>query len=145
MGASFNRPIVARGAAYADFDRDGDLDLLISTNNGPAYLYRNDGGNRNHWVTIRLAGTRSNRDGIGSVIRLQSSSGTQSYTVHSGSSYCSQSDLAATFGLGKDTSASIEINWPSGAKQSLGRVDADQFLTIDESRGIVARQSPIAR
>jgi hypothetical protein len=145
MGEAFNRPIVARGAAYADFDGDGDLDLLISTNNGPAYLYRNDGGNRNHWLSIRLSGSKSNRDGIGGVVRLQSPSGTQSYIVHSGSSYCSQSDLAATFGLGKDTSASIEIDWPSGAKQSIGRVDANQFLTIDESRGIIARQPPATR
>ena len=144
MGAGFNRPIVGRGAAYADFDHDGDLDLLISTNNGPAYLYRNDGGNRNHWLTIRLAGTKSNRDGIGSVIRLRSASGTQSFTLHSGSSYCSQSDLAATFGLGKDTSASIEIEWPSGTKQRLGNVTANQFLTIDESQGVIARQLPVA-
>jgi hypothetical protein len=143
MGAAFNRPIVGRGAAYADFDRDGDLDLLISTNNGPAYLYRNDGGNRNHWLTIRLAGSKSNRDGIGSVIRLRSSSGTQSNTVHSGSSYCSQSDLAATFGLGKDTSASIEVEWPSGTRQSIGKEAANQFLTIDESRGVVAREAPV--
>jgi hypothetical protein len=141
MGADFNRPIVGRGAAYADFDRDGDLDLLISTNNGPAYLYRNDGGNRNHWLTIRLSGTKSNRDGIGGVIRLKSSAGTQSSMVHSGSSYCSQSDLAATFGLGKDTSAAIEIEWPSGIKQSIGSVSANQFLTIDESRGVI-RQEP---
>jgi len=142
MGAAFNRPIVARGAAYADFDRDGDLDLLISTNDGPAYLYRNDGGNRNHWLAIRLAGVKSNRDGIGSVIRLHSALGTQSSTVHSGSSYCSQSDLAATFGLGKDTSASVEIEWPSGIKQSIGTVAANQFLTIDESRGVIDREAP---
>src|SRR3984885_10802378 len=142
MGAAFNRPLVARGAAYADFDRDGDLDLLISTNDGPAYLYRNDGGNRNHWLSVRLAGTKSNRDGIGGVIRLQSSSGMQMNTVHSGSSYCSQSDLAATFGLGRDTSASIEIEWPSGAKQAIGNIAADQFLTVDENRGIIARQPP---
>jgi enediyne biosynthesis protein E4 len=144
MGSAFNRPMVGRGAAYADFDRDGDLDLLISTNNGPANLYRNDGGNRNHWLTIRLAGTKSNRDGIGSVIRVRSSSGTQSNMVHSGSSYCSQSDLAATFGLGKDTSASIEVEWPSGIKQSIGNVAANQFLTIDESRGVIAREPPVA-
>jgi hypothetical protein len=140
MGKAFNRPIVARGAAYADFDRDGDLDILISTNNGPAHLYRNDGGNRNHWLSIRLAGTKSNRDGIGSLIRVHSPLGTQSIFVHSGSSYCSQSDLAATFGLGKDTAASIEIDWPSGMKQSIGTVSANQFLTIDESRGIVRRE-----
>jgi enediyne biosynthesis protein E4 len=140
MGPAFNRPIVARGAAYADFDRDGDLDLLISTNNGPAYLYRNDGGNRNHWLTFRLSGTKSNRDGIGAKIRVRSSSGTQTSVVHSGSSYCSQSDLAATFGLGRDATAYIEIEWPSGTKQSIGVLSADQFLSIDESRGIVAHQ-----
>ncbi len=111
---------------------------------GPAYLFRNDGGNRNHWLTIRLVGTKSNRDGIGGVIRLRSSSGTQSNTVHSGSSYCSQSDLAETFGLGKDTSASIEIEWPSGTKQSIGNVDANQFLIVDESRGVIAREPPAA-
>jgi enediyne biosynthesis protein E4 len=137
MGADFNRPIVARGAAYADFDRDGDLDLLLSTNHGPAYLYRNDSGNRNHWLTIRLSGTRSNRDGIGSVVRVEGASGAQWQTVHSGSSYCSQSDLAVTFGLGKDTAASVRIEWPSGAKQAIGQVSANQFLTIDEGRGIV--------
>ncbi len=71
MGAAFNRAMVARGAAYADFDHDGDLDVLISTNNGPAYLFRNDGGNRNHWLNVRLAGTKSNRDGIGAVVRVQ--------------------------------------------------------------------------
>jgi hypothetical protein len=139
MGAAFNRAIVARGAAYADFDRDGDLDLLISTNHGPAYLFRNDGGNRNHWLCVRLAGTKSNRDGIGAVVRIESASGKQWNTVRSGSSYCSQSDLALTFGLGKDTGATVQVEWPSGAKQQLGNVAADQFLVIDESRGITAR------
>ncbi|HLH38435.1 MAG TPA: CRTAC1 family protein [Bryobacteraceae bacterium] len=134
--AAFNEPMVARGAAYADFDRDGDLDILVSTNNGPAHLFRNDGGNRNHWITLRLAGTKSNRDGIGAVIHLESASGKQWSMVRSGSSYCSQSDLAQTFGLGKDTRASIRIDWPSGKKQSLGEIAADHFLKIDEDRGI---------
>ncbi len=133
-GAAPSRdPLVARGAAYADFDRDGDLDVLVSTNNGPAYLYRNDGGNRNHWLQLRLEGTRSNRDGIGAVVRLASAGGTQMQTVHSGSSYCSASDLALTFGLGRDTQASaIEIQWPSGTRQKLANVKADQRLTIRE-------------
>jgi enediyne biosynthesis protein E4 len=137
MGAAFNRPIVARGAAYADFDRDGDLDILISTNNGPAYLFRNDGGNRNHWLSLRLNGTRSNRDGIGAVVRVESASGKQWSMVRSGSSYCSQSDLAATFGLGKDATASVEVDWPSGTVQRFANVQASRFLTIDESRGLV--------
>jgi hypothetical protein len=145
MGAAFNRAIVARGAAYADFDRDGDLDLLISTNNGPAYLYRNDGGNRNHWLCVRLAGTKSNRDGIGAVVRVESTGGKQWSMVRSGSSYCSQSDLALTFGLGKDTGATVQVEWPSGAKQQIGNVAADQFVTIDEGRGITAKAGAQAR
>ncbi len=130
---AFTRPLVARGAAYGDFDHDGDLDVLVATNNGPAYLYRNDGGNRNHWLQMRLEGTRSNRDGIGAVVRMSGAGGTQMQTVHSGSSYCSASDLALTFGLGRDTQASaIEIQWPSGARQKLANVKADQRLTIRE-------------
>ncbi len=143
MGAAFNRPVVARGAAYADYDHDGDLDIAVTTNNGPAYLFRNDGGNRNHWISIRLVGRKSNRDGIGAVVRVASKSGPQWNTVHSGSSYCSQSDLALTFGLGGDPAVqSIEIEWPSGAKQKLGGVPANQFLTIDENAGIVTRSGP---
>ena len=135
-GDAFNRPIVARGAAYADFDHDGDLDVLISTNNGPAYLFRNDGGNRNHWLSVRLRGTKSNHDGIGAVVRIESASGKQWTMVRSGSSYCSQSDLAVTFGLGKDTAATVEVDWPSGAKQELGKVGGDQRVSVDEARGI---------
>jgi hypothetical protein len=130
---AFTRPMVARGAAYGDFDRDGDLDVVFTTNNGPAYLYRNDGGNRNHWLQLKLVGSKSNRDGIGAVARLTSAGGTQSQTVHSGSSYCSASDLALTFGLGKDNSATtIEIDWPSGTKQKLSNVAANQQLVVKE-------------
>ncbi len=143
MGAAFNRAVVARGAAFADYDRDGDLDIVVTTNDGPAYLFRNDGGNRNNWVTVRLAGRKSNRDGIGAVVRVTSNSGKQWNMVRSGSSYCSQSDLALTFGLGRDPSVqSIEIEWPSGVKQKLGSVPANQFLTIDETAGIVAKTGP---
>jgi hypothetical protein len=143
MGPAFNRAIVARGAAYADFDRDGDLDVLIATNHGPAYLYRNDGGNRNKFLCVRLVGTKSNRDGIGAVVRIESASGKQWRAVHSGSSYCSQSDLAVTFGLGKDPAVTaLEIEWPSGTKQRLTNIAADQFLTIAEDQGIVAHSGP---
>ncbi len=130
---AFTRPMVARGSAYGDFDHDGDLDVVFTTNNGPAYLYRNDGGNRNHWLQLRFVGSKSNRDGIGAVARVTSAGGTQWQTVHSGSSYCSASDLALTFGLGKDTSAtSIEIEWPSGTKQKLSNVAANQQLVVKE-------------
>ena len=130
--SAFTQPMVARGAAYGDFDRDGDLDILIATNNAPAHLYRNDGGNRNHWLQLKLEGTKSNRSAIGAVARVTSAGGTQSQTVHSGSSYCSASDLALTFGLGKDATASIEIDWPSGTKQKMSNVPGNQRVVIKE-------------
>jgi enediyne biosynthesis protein E4 len=143
LGADFNRPIVARGAAYADVDNDGDLDVLITTNHGPAYLFRNDGGNRNRWLRVRTVGTRSNRDGIGAVVRVTSAGGRQWSMVRSGSSYCSQSELVQTFGLGHDGEVSeLEIDWPSGQVQRLGRVAANQTVTVEEGRGIVARRGP---
>ena len=135
VGTEIQRAIVARGAAYGDFDRDGDLDILISTNNGPAFLYRNDGGNRNHWLQLKLVGTRSNHSALGAVAVIESASGKQSQTVHSGSSYCSQSDLALTFGLGGDeTVKNIDIAWPSGHKDKMSNVKSNQFLTIREGK-----------
>jgi hypothetical protein len=143
LGAEIARPIVARGAAYGDLDRDGDLDVVLTSNHGPAYVYRNDGGNRNHWLSVRLVGARSNRDGLGAVVRVTSASGKQWQLVRSGSSYCSQSDTAAVFGLGKDTRVTaLEIEWPSGEKQRLANVAADQFLTVQEGKGIVAQTGP---
>ena len=141
VGEEFGRPIVARGAAYADVDRDGDLDILIATNDGPAYLYRNDLRNGNHWLSVRTVGTKSNRDGIGAVVRIETRSGKQWSTVRSGSSYCSQSDLALTFGLGPDTViSSLEIQWPSGVHQRLTNIAANQFVTIDERSGIIPKE-----
>jgi hypothetical protein len=140
VGPAFARPIVARGAAYADIDRDGDLDVLITTNHGPAYLFRNDGGNKNNFICIRTKGVKSNRDGIGAVVRVQTASRKQWNVVRSGSSYCSQSDLALTFGLARDTVVSaIDVEWPSGAKDHVANVPANQFLTIEEGKGIVAK------
>lgn len=140
LGPELNRPVVARGAAYGDYDKDGDLDVLLTTNHGPAYLFRNDGGNRNNWLCVRTVGGKSNRDGIGAVVRVASpKAGKQWNTVRSGSSYCSQSDLALTFGLGRDPKATLEIEWPSGLKQRLADVPANQFITVEEGKGIVAR------
>ncbi len=134
MPESFRKPIVARGAAYLDFDRDGDLDLVVTTNHGTAYLYRNDGGNRNNWVSLRLQGKKSNRSALGAVVRLESESGKQWQMVRSGSSYCSQSDLALTFGLGKDKNIrSIEIEWPSGKKQRLTGLSLNKHHLIEEA------------
>jgi hypothetical protein len=130
---AFATPIVARGSAYGDFDKDGDLDVLFTTNHGPAYLYRNDGGNRNNWLQVKLVGKKSNRNGLGAIVRVTSAGGRQWQVVHSGSSYCSSSDLALTFGLGKDAAAtSIEVEWPSGVKQKLGNTPAKQALVITE-------------
>ena len=135
-GVEMQRPIVARGAAYADIDHDGDLDVLITTNHGSAYLYRNDTAEKNHWIAMHLTGTgKSNRSALGAVVRVQSAQGRQWQTVHSGSSYCSQSDLTLTFGLGKDTTiAAIEIDWPSGKKQKLSNIQVDQILNITEEK-----------
>ena len=140
-GAEFARPIVARGAAYADIDHDGDLDILLTTNDGPAYLYRNDLANGYHWLAVRTVGAKSNRDGIGAVVRIESRSGKQWSVVRSGSSYCSQSDLALTFGLGPDTMvSSLEIQWPSGTKQKVTNIPANQFVTVNEAQGLIARR-----
>jgi hypothetical protein len=138
VGPDFTKPLVARGAIYGDFDHDGDLDVLITSNNGPAHLYRNDGGNKNKWISIRTIGTKSNRDGIGASVSIASASGKQWNVVRSGSSYASQSDLALVFGLGQDpVVTSIEVTWPSGTKQKFANVAPNQFITIDETRGII--------
>jgi hypothetical protein len=119
--------------------------VLFTENHGPAWLYRNDGGNRNSFITIRTKGVKSNRDGIGALVRVESAGGKQWSMVRSGSSYCSQSDLALTFGLGKDTTVSaIEIEWPSGQKDRFANVPANQFLLVEEGKGIVSR-NPAAK
>ena len=138
VGPAFNVAQVARGAAYGDYDRDGDLDVLIVNNGGPARLLRNDGGNKNHWLTIRTQGMKVNKDGIGAVVRVETADGVSVQTVHSGSSYCSQSDLALTFGLGKNTVAkSIQVEWPSGTKDRITNVKGERFVTIQEGTNAV--------
>jgi enediyne biosynthesis protein E4 len=140
-GAAFNQPRVARGAAYADIDNDGDLDLLVTTNAGPALLFRNDGGNRNHALRIKLQGTQSNRDGIGAVIRIEYGGERQWQMLRSGSSYLSQSELVLTFGLGSKTNVSrVEVQWPSGRTDKLEDIAADQTVTIREGGEIIARR-----
>ncbi len=137
-GSSFASPKVSRGAAYGDFDNDGDLDVLITTNNGPAYLYRNDGGT-NHCIRFRTVGTKSNRDGIGTNVRIWTPEGVRWLTVKSGGSYLSQSACSVTFGLGQYRSVEkVQLEWPSGLKQELGRLDADRAYVVEEGKGIVA-------
>jgi hypothetical protein len=137
VGPDFEKPIVGRGAANADFDHDGDLDILINNNDSPAVLFRNDGGNKNNWINVRLVGRKSNRSGLDAIVRVESASGKQWQTVHSGSSYASQSDLALTFGLKQDKAASkITVEWPSGKTQEFSNVAANKFVVIDENAGL---------
>jgi hypothetical protein len=142
LGRSLQKPVVARGIAYADFDNDGDLDLVITANNGPARLLRNDNANQNDVLRLKLIGTRSNRDAIGAKVTVTTNSGAVlSRMVKGGSSYLSQSELPLTFGLGKPGSVKsvrVQIVWPRGRKDSLADVQPNQSLTIQEGKGIVA-------
>ena len=143
LGADFNRPIMGRGAAHADFDGDGDLDIVLATLAGPAYLFRNDGANQHNWLRVRIAGSKSNRGGIGTTVRVNSASGVQTQVVRSGSSYASQSELTLTFGLGRDASvSSIEVQWPSGKTGKFTTVAPNQVVVIDEEKGLV--RTPLA-
>jgi len=133
-GAVFQQKWAARGLAVGDLGNRGALDLVVSTNNGPAYVLRNVGGTRNHWLTLQLEGRESNRDGIGAEVKVVSASGGAQYAIVSTSgSYLSAGDRRLHFGLGSDTSVkSIEIHWPSGILQRLENVVANQILTVVE-------------
>ena len=135
----FTRNLVGRGAAYADIDNDGALDILLTTNGGPAYLFHNVGGAQNNAIRIKTVGTRSNRDGIGAVVRVHTEDGVITQTVHSGSSYCSQSELTLTFGLGKKSQAeSVEITWPSAQKDTLKNLRANTTYTVEEGGRVIS-------
>jgi len=137
VGTSFHEPKVARGAAYGDFDNDGDLDVLLTTNNGPAYLYRNDCAASSS-IRFRTVGRESNRDGIGTNVRVWTPEGVRWLTVKSGSSYLSQSDRSLTFGLGQIRSIErAQLDWPSGLKQELGKLEAGRTYVVEEGKGIV--------
>jgi hypothetical protein len=143
LGPALQRPIVARGAVNGDFDNDGDLDVIVSTNNGPARLYRNDGGNRSRFLRVKTIGTRSNRDGIGAKVTVTLPNGARQWQlVHTGSSYCSQSDTALTFGLGEQQRVeAIEVVWPSGQIDRTGPVVANQVAFVQEGRGLLSART----
>ena len=145
LGAAFSSPRVGRGAAYADINNDGRLDLLLSTNGGPVYLFRNEAQGAaasNHSLRIKLTGTKSNRNGIGATVRLSAGGETQTQMLRSGSSYLSASELVLTFGLARNERAdSLEIRWPSGQIDRLSNANAGQTVTVTEGKGITASRA----
>jgi enediyne biosynthesis protein E4 len=140
VGGGFDTPIVGRGLAYGDFDRDGDLDLLMTTNNGPAHLYRNDQTSGNRSIRFQLTGTKSNRDAIGAIVRIfpEGSGGTSQWRmVHGGSSYLSQSELPVTFGVGKSEKIErVTIEWPSGRNEEYKELATGRAYEIIENKGV---------
>jgi hypothetical protein len=144
MGRAFASPRVARGAAYGDINNDGALDVLVSTNGGPAALFKNTGAT-NHSLRIKQVGTKSNRDGLGATVRVTNGADTQAKMLASGGSYLSSSELILTFGLGDRAKAdSIEIRWPSGQTDHAANVPANQIITVKEGSGIIAA-APLAK
>ncbi len=127
------KPRVTRGLAVGDYDNDGDVDVLMVSQAGPLQLFRNDGGNSNRWITLRLEGVRSNRDAVGARVTIETKQGRQTQWVKGGSSYCSQSDLRLTFGLsGEESIKSLEVRWPRGLRQKLGPLRGNRFYWLKE-------------
>jgi len=143
LGPDFMRPTVGRGLAVADFDNDGDLDLAINNRGDFPELLRNDGGNANHWLEVFLVGTKSNRDGVGSTLKLTSEGFTQMKQRQGGGGYMSASDPRIHFGLGQRKSIeTLEITWPSGTIDKLTNVPINQIVAVKEGTGIVPRSFP---
>ena len=139
-GPGLQQPWVGRGMAIGDIDNDGRIDAVVTTNGGAAHILHNETPSANHWLTLKLVGHKSNRDGIGAVIQVTTPAGSQWVTVSTASGYLSSSDPRAHFGLGSSTaSQSIEIHWPSGIVQALKNVPADRILRVDEPEAGSAR------
>jgi hypothetical protein len=135
---------VSRGAAFGDIDNDGDVDVVINNLDGAPVVLRNDGGNSNNWISIKTVGAKKNRDALGALVKVTADNLVQLREVYSGGSYISQNDTRLHFGLGKKNRIdSIEIRWPSGGKTEVFRdVAVNQFLVIEEGKGIVKRTAP---
>ena len=143
LGPDFTRPIAGRGLATADFDNDGDIDIAVNVRGDYPMILRNDGGNANHWLEVFLIGTPSNRDGIGSSLKLVSEGFVEVEQAKGGTSYMSASDPRIHFGLGKRNRIdSLEVSWPSGHLDRLTNVPVDQVIAVKEGTGSVARAFP---
>jgi hypothetical protein len=136
-GGGFELPKVGRGAAFGDIDNDGDLDVLLTTNGGPAYLYRNDQSSGNRWIRLRLVGVKSNRDAIGARVEIHYGGEVSSRFVKGASSYLSQSELPVTFGTGRrDRVERAVITWPSGRVEEHRNLPTRRAYTCIEGKGI---------
>ncbi len=143
LGPDFQLPRVSRGTAVADFDNDGDLDILVNTTGQAPQLLRNDGGNANHWLEILLIGTKSNRDGVGARVKLSAGDLILYDQRKGGMSYQSAQDPRLHFGLGLHSNVdAIEILWPSGSVTKLANLKSDQTIAVKEGAGIVERPFP---
>ena len=132
-GPELFTPIVGRGSAYADIDGDGDLDVVLTENGGPTRLFRNEGGNKNHWITLRLAGKSSNHDGIGSRVTLEAGGLTQNRQLFSTRGYLSAVEPLVNFGLGNVTRIDkITVRWPSGKTSEITDIAADSRYLLEE-------------
>ena len=137
-GAAIRTENLGRGCAFGDFDNDGDVDVIVNNLDGPPSLLRNDGGNRNNWIMIKCLGTRSNRSAIGTRVKVTGGSRSQIDEVMSGSSYYSQNDFRLHFGLGQVTQADhVEVNWPSGLRESFRNLPANHLFVLQETKGVV--------
>ena len=133
-GEVFEQKWAARSMAAGDLDNDGRVDVVVNPIDGPAFVLRNETLVQNHWITLKLVGVKSNRDGIGAQVKVSTTLGSQYATVTTSSSYQSSGDKRLHFGLGADSSVSrVEIRWPSGTNQVLSRLKADQILTVTEA------------
>ncbi len=136
-GPAINARHVSRGCAFGDFDNDGDLDIVIMNQHEPPSLLRNDAPRENHWIKIRLEGTKSNRSAIGARVMVRYGGKVQSQGVLSQASYMSANDPRLHFGLGKETVADVDVVWPTGATEKFPAQPADRLITIREGHGIV--------
>jgi hypothetical protein len=136
-GSAINARHVSRGCAFGDFDNDGDLDMVIMNQHEPPSLLRNDAPRENHWLKVRLEGTKSNRSAIGALVLARYGGKLQAQGVLSQASYVSSNDPRLHFGLGAETSADIEVHWPSGAVEKYPKQAANRLVTILEGHGIV--------